>query len=138
MASRGRSRTGPSRASRPERCELADGAIGSARVTAFGASNVASAGAVVGGLVIVVGYAGFLAPLVVLIALVASLWAVAVIAALVITILIKIGPGHYPAAVLSPASSPPIGGHRADGTVTRTGVMCHSHRLATMSAWISR
>jgi amino acid transporter len=42
-------------------------------VTAFGVSNVAPAGAVAGGLVIVVGYAGFAAPLVVLIALVASL-----------------------------------------------------------------
>jgi Amino acid permease len=42
-------------------------------VTAFGLSNVAPAGAVAGGLVIVVGYAGFAAPLVVLIALVASL-----------------------------------------------------------------
>jgi amino acid transporter len=42
-------------------------------VTAFGMSNVAPAGAVAGGLVIVVGYAGFAAPLVVLIALVASL-----------------------------------------------------------------
>ena len=53
--------------------ELAHGAIGSARVTAFGVSNVAPAGAVVGGLVIVVSYAGFAAPLVVLIALVTSL-----------------------------------------------------------------
>jgi amino acid transporter len=53
--------------------ELAHGAIGSARVTAFGVSNVAPAGAVAGGLVIVVAYAGFAAPLVVLIALVASL-----------------------------------------------------------------
>jgi len=53
--------------------ELAHGAIGSARVTAFGVSNVAPSGAVVGGLVIVVGYAGFAAPLVVLIALAASL-----------------------------------------------------------------
>ena len=60
-------------AGRPEARELAHGAVGSARVTAFGVSNVAPAGAVVGGLVIVVGYAGFAAPLVVLIALVASL-----------------------------------------------------------------
>jgi amino acid transporter len=52
---------------------LAHGAIGSTRVTAFGVSNVAPAGAVVGGLVIVVGYAGFAAPLVILIALGASL-----------------------------------------------------------------
>ena len=39
---------------------------------AFGASNVAPAGAVVGGLVIAVSYAGFASPLVVLIAFVAS------------------------------------------------------------------
>jgi len=62
-----------SRPGRSETGELAYGAIGSARVTAFGVSNVAPSGAVVGGLVIVVGYAGFAAPLVVLIALVASL-----------------------------------------------------------------
>src|ERR1700744_2041874 len=60
-------------AGKSETRELAHGAIGSARVTAFGVSNVAPSGAVVGGLVIVVGYAGFAAPLVVLIALVASL-----------------------------------------------------------------
>ena len=60
-------------AGKPETRELAHEAIGSARVTAFGVSNVAPAGAVVGGLVIVVAYAGFAAPLVVLIALVASL-----------------------------------------------------------------
>ncbi|MGH3199869.1 MAG: APC family permease [Streptosporangiaceae bacterium] len=60
-------------AGKPETRELAHEAIGSARVTAFGVSNVAPAGAVAGGLVIVVGYAGFAAPLVVLIALVASL-----------------------------------------------------------------
>ena len=47
---------------------LARGVVGSARVIAFGASNVAPAGAVVGGLVIVVSYAGFASPLVVLIA----------------------------------------------------------------------
>ena len=52
---------------------LAHGVVGSARVIAFGASNVAPAGAVVGGLVIVVSYAGFASPLVVLIAFVASL-----------------------------------------------------------------
>ena len=40
---------------------------------AFGASNVAPAGAVVGGLVIVVSYAGFASPLVVLVAFAASL-----------------------------------------------------------------
>ena len=59
-------------AGEPAASELAHGAIGSGRVTAFGLSNVAPAGAVVGGLVIVVGYAGFAAPLVVLIAMVAS------------------------------------------------------------------
>ncbi len=52
-------------AGKPETSELAHEAIGSARVTAFGVSNVAPAGAVAGGLVIVVGYAGFAAPLVV-------------------------------------------------------------------------
>ena len=51
---------------------LARGVVGSARVIAFGASNVAPAGAAVGGLVIVVSYAGFASPLVVLIAFVAS------------------------------------------------------------------
>ena len=53
--------------------ELAHGVVGSARVIAFGASNVAPAGAVVAGLVIVVSYAGFASPLVVLIAFAASL-----------------------------------------------------------------
>jgi amino acid transporter len=51
---------------------LARGVVGSARVIAFGASNVTPAGAVVGGLVIAVSYAGFASPLVVLIAFVAS------------------------------------------------------------------
>ena len=51
---------------------LARGVVGSARVIAFGASNVAPAGAAVGGLVIAVSYAGFASPLVVLIAFVAS------------------------------------------------------------------
>ena len=60
-------------AGQPETRGLAREAIGSARLTAFGVSNVAPAGAVAGGLVIVVAYAGFAAPLVVLIALVASL-----------------------------------------------------------------
>jgi amino acid transporter len=60
-------------AGQPDTRELAHEAIGSARLTAFGVSNVAPAGAVAGGLVIVVAYAGFAAPLVVLIALVASL-----------------------------------------------------------------
>jgi amino acid transporter len=59
-------------AGKPAASELAHGAIGAGRVTAFGLSNVAPAGAVAGGLVIVVGYAGFAAPLVVLIAMVAS------------------------------------------------------------------
>ena len=53
---------------------LAHGVVGRARVIAFGASNVAPAGAVVGGLVIVVSYAGFASPLVVLVAFAASLW----------------------------------------------------------------
>jgi hypothetical protein len=52
---------------------LAPGVVGPARVIAFGASNVAPAGAVVAGLIIVVAYAGFASPLVVLIAFVASL-----------------------------------------------------------------
>jgi len=51
---------------------LARGVVGPARVTAFGASNVAPAGAVVGGLVIAVSYAGFATPLVVLVAFAAS------------------------------------------------------------------
>ena len=53
--------------------ELAHGVVGSARVIAFGASNVAPAGAVVGGLIIVVSYAGYASPLVVLVAFAASL-----------------------------------------------------------------
>ena len=52
---------------------LARGAVGPGRVIAFGASNVAPAGAVVGGLVLVLAYAGFASPLVVLIAFGASL-----------------------------------------------------------------
>jgi len=52
---------------------LAPGAVGTARVITFGVSNVAPAGAVVAGLVIMVSYAGFASPLVVLIAFVASL-----------------------------------------------------------------
>ena len=52
---------------------LAHGVVGSARVIAFGASNVAPAGAVVGGLVIVVSYAGFASPLVIILAFVASM-----------------------------------------------------------------
>jgi amino acid transporter len=60
-------------ASNHEARGLAHGVVGPARVIAFGASNVAPAGAVVGGLVIVVSYAGFASPLVVLVAFVASL-----------------------------------------------------------------
>ena len=52
---------------------LPRGVIGSARVIAFGASNVAPASSVVAGLVIVVSYAGFASPLVVLIAFAASM-----------------------------------------------------------------
>src|SRR5438552_7704029 len=60
-------------ASRHQDGGLAHGAVGPARVIAFGASNVAPAGAVVAGLVIVVSYAGYASPLVVVIAFVASL-----------------------------------------------------------------
>ena len=60
-------------ASSDEGSGLARGVVGLARIIAFGASNVAPAGAVVGGLVIVVSYAGFASPLVVLIAFAASL-----------------------------------------------------------------
>jgi amino acid transporter len=60
-------------ASSHEARRLAPGVVGPARVIAFGASNVAPAGAVVGGLVIVVSYAGFASPLVVLVAFAASL-----------------------------------------------------------------
>jgi hypothetical protein len=60
---------------------LARGAVGPARVLAFGVSNVAPAGAVVAGLVIVVSYAGFASPLVVLIAFAASRCCAGVIAA---------------------------------------------------------
>ena len=52
---------------------LAPGVIGSARVIAFGVSSVAPAGSVVGGLFILVSYAGFASPLVVVVAFVASL-----------------------------------------------------------------
>jgi amino acid transporter len=47
--------------------------IGSARVVAFGVSSVAPAGSVVGGLFILVSYAGFASPLVVVVAFIASL-----------------------------------------------------------------
>ena len=59
---------------------LARGVVGPARVIAFGASNVAPAGAVVGGLVIVVSYAGFASPLVVVFAFVAALCCASTIA----------------------------------------------------------
>ena len=52
---------------------LAHGVVGSARVVAFGVSSVAPAGSVAGGLLILVSFAGFAAPLVVVIAFVASL-----------------------------------------------------------------
>ncbi|MGH3151502.1 MAG: amino acid permease, partial [Streptosporangiaceae bacterium] len=52
---------------------LARGVVGSARVVAFGTSIVAPAASVVTVLVIVVAYAGFASPLVVLITFVASL-----------------------------------------------------------------
>jgi amino acid transporter len=52
---------------------LAHDAVGPVRVIAFGMSNVAPAGAVVAGLVIVVSYAGFASPLIVLLAFAASL-----------------------------------------------------------------
>jgi amino acid transporter len=52
---------------------LAHGVVGSARVVAFGVSSVAPAGSVVGGLLILVSFAGFASPLVVVLAFVASL-----------------------------------------------------------------
>ncbi len=52
---------------------LAHEVVGSGRVVAFGLSNVAPAGAVVAGLVLVVFYAGFASPLVIIIAFAASL-----------------------------------------------------------------
>jgi len=52
---------------------LARGVVGPARVTAFGTSIVAPAASVITALVLVVAYAGFAAPLVVLITFVASL-----------------------------------------------------------------
>jgi amino acid transporter len=59
---------------------LARDVLGSARVIGFGASNVAPAGSAAAGLVIVVAYAGFASPLVVLIAMAASLCCAASIA----------------------------------------------------------
>src|SRR5580693_2722251 len=52
---------------------LARGLVGSARVTAFGTSIVAPAASVITALVIMVSYAGFASPLVVVITFVASL-----------------------------------------------------------------
>lgn len=52
---------------------LAHGVVGSARVVAFGVSTVAPAGSVAAGLFILMSYAGFASPLVVVIAFVASL-----------------------------------------------------------------
>src|SRR5436190_8891867 len=52
---------------------LARGVVGSTRVIAFGAGNVAPASSVVAGLVIVVSYAGYASPLVVLVAFAAAL-----------------------------------------------------------------
>src|ERR1700747_3768442 len=49
------------------------GAVGSARVVAFGVSGVAPSGSAVGGLLILASYAGFASPLVVVIAFTASL-----------------------------------------------------------------
>ena len=47
--------------------------VGPARLVAFGASTIAPAGAVVAGMVVMVSYAGFASPLVILIAFIASL-----------------------------------------------------------------
>jgi len=52
---------------------LARGVVGPARLIAFGAGTIAPAGAVVAGMVVMVSYAGFASPLVVLIAFVASM-----------------------------------------------------------------
>jgi hypothetical protein len=56
----------------PEAGALAHGVIGPKRAIAFGMSNVAPAGAVVGGLVILVSCAGFASPLVIVVSFVAS------------------------------------------------------------------
>jgi amino acid transporter len=61
------------RASSREAGGLPPGIVGSARVTAFGTSIVAPAASVLTALVIVVSYAGFAAPLVIVITFVASL-----------------------------------------------------------------
>ncbi len=60
-------------AGRHEAGRLAEGVVGSARLVAFGASTIAPAGAVVAGMVVLVSYAGYASPLVVLIAFGASL-----------------------------------------------------------------
>jgi amino acid transporter len=52
---------------------LAHGVVGPARLVTFGASTIAPAGAVVAGMVVMVSYAGFASPLVVVIAFIASL-----------------------------------------------------------------
>ena len=61
------------RASNDEAGGLAHGIVGSARVIAFGASIVAPAGSVITALVIMMSFAGFASPLVVLITFVGSL-----------------------------------------------------------------
>jgi amino acid transporter len=60
-------------ATRSDAGELANGVVGSARLVAFGASTIAPAGAVVAGMVVMVSYAGFASPLVIVIAFIASL-----------------------------------------------------------------
>jgi amino acid transporter len=52
---------------------LAGGVVGPARLVAFGASTIAPAGAVVAGLVVMISYAGFASPLVIVVAFIASL-----------------------------------------------------------------
>ena len=52
---------------------LAKGVVGSARVTAFGASIVAPAASVITALVVMVSYAGFASPLIVLITFAGSM-----------------------------------------------------------------
>ncbi len=57
----------------PDTGRLADAVVGSAPLVAFGAGAIAAAGAVVAGMVVMLSYAGFASPLVVVIAFVASL-----------------------------------------------------------------
>jgi amino acid transporter len=52
---------------------LAGGVVGPARLIAFGAGTIAPAGAVVAGMVVMLSYAGFASPLVIVIAFIASL-----------------------------------------------------------------